>query len=441
VNNRIFKSVIFAIGSLVIVNAGYTLFFSGQEKSIPPSTDSSIATHIVTPEINNPVVAQLEIATPKPSADPVDKLNEIRHTIKSGENLSSIFSDLNLSKKTLHKIIHANKTGKQFATIIPGKQLVAKIRKNGELEQLIYAQNTIDTLIAKRVEDHFDVEKISKQINRKVNSTQGTIHSSLFIDGKRAGLSDKLIMELADIFAWDVDFALHLKEGDQFTVVYEKLFVDGDQFDTGDILSAEFVNQGKVFTAVRFKDSQDNINYYTPDGKSMRKTFLRTPVAFSRISSPFNLHRKHPILHRMRAHKGVDYAAKIGTPVKSTGDGKIIFRGRRGGYGRVVVIQHGPKYSTLYAHLSRYKKGQRKGSHVKQGQVIGYVGQSGLATGPHLHYEFRINGVHRNPVTVKLPHANPIKKSLLAEFKAQTKPLLAKLNKAIANNLLAKNQP
>lgn len=171
----------------------------------------------------------------------------------------------------------------------------------------------------------------------------------------------------------------------------------------------------------------------------MRKAFLRTPIEFARISSHFNLKRKHPVLNRIRAHKGVDYAARTGTPIKSTGDGKITFRGRKNGYGRVVIVQHGRKYSTLYAHMSKFKTGQRAGKRVKQGDTIGYVGQSGLASGPHLHYEFRVNGAHRNPLTVKLPHAEPIKNSLLAEFKEQTQPLIAQLNKVKASNLLAQS--
>jgi murein DD-endopeptidase MepM/ murein hydrolase activator NlpD len=247
-------------------------------------------------------------------------------------------------------------------------------------------------------------------------------------------------MQLSEIFAWDIDFALNLRKNDQITVVYEKLFVDDKEIGTGNIISAEFVNQGHSYTAVRFEDVQGNASYFSPDGKSMRKPFLRTPVNFARISSHFNLKRRHPVLNRIRAHKGVDYAAKTGTPVKTTGDGKIIYRGRKGGYGRVVIVQHGKSYRTLYAHLSNYRKGQKVGSRVKQGQTIGYIGKSGLATGPHLHYEFRVNGVHRNPLTVKLPHTDPIKKSLLAEFKKQTQPLIAQLNKVKASHLLAQNQ-
>lgn len=439
--NKIFKTLLLGSSTAIAAGACYALIAPAKEKQ---STETAFVTEATAPVIANPVIGESVSA-----AEPTDltttspettELNELTHVVKSGENLSTIFSQLELSKVDLHNIIHANATGKEFASIRPGKRLLAKVNQNGELEQLFYAKNAIDTLIASRTDTSFDVKKVSKQIDRHISSAEGTIHSSLFLDGKEAGLPEKTIMELANIFAWDIDFALSLREGDRFTVVYEKLFVDGKEINSGNILSAEFVNQDHIFTALRFEDKKGNSSYYSPDGKSMRKAFLRTPVDFARISSHFNLKRKHPVLNRIRAHKGVDYAAKTGTPIKTTGDGKIVFRGRKGGYGRVVIVQHGQKYSTLYAHLSSFKKGQRNGSRVKQGQVIGYVGKSGLATGPHLHYEFRVNGVHRNPLTVKLPHADPINSSLMAEFKAQTEPLLAQLNKVKANSLLAQNQ-
>ncbi len=435
VNKRLFKNLILIISVLFTITACYTL--------ISPDTDSASDNQLVenvmleasTPDIDAPVVnSDIDLSSQKP------ELTQVSHTIKPGQTLSSIFSSLELDNKDLHKIIHSNDTGKLFASIRPGKQLVAKLDSNGVLQELSYAKNSIETLIAKREADHFDVQLQSKPVEKKIASAHGVIHSSLFMDGKNAGLPDKTIMELANIFAWDIDFALSLREGDQFTVVYEKLFVDNQESGIGDIVSAEFVNRGKTYTAVRFKDPDGNVNYYTPDGKSLRKAFLRTPVDFARISSHFNLRRKHPVLNRIRAHKGVDYAARTGTPVKTTGDGKITFRGRKRGYGRVVIVQHGQKYTTLYAHLSAFKKGQRVGKHVKQGQVIGYVGMSGLATGPHLHYEFRVNGRHRNPLTVKLPHATPVSNSLLAEFNKQTQPLIEQLNKVKAQSLLAHNQ-
>ncbi|KAF3979937.1 MAG: peptidoglycan DD-metalloendopeptidase family protein [Methylococcales symbiont of Iophon sp. n. MRB-2018] len=352
----------------------------------------------------------------------------LTHHIKQGESISTIFSSLNLSKVDLHKVIHANDLGRQFASISPGKILYINTGSNGQLQQLIYHKNSIDTLKAQRSADQFNVELISKSVKKTIASTQAIINRSLFLDGQDAGLSDKLIMQLAGIFAWDIDFALSIRKDDAFTVVYEKVFVDNIEIDKSTILAAEFINQGRTYIAVRFEQEDGSAEYFTPDGKSIHKTFLRTPIEFARISSRFNLKRKHPVLNRIRAHKGVDYAARTGTSIKTTGNGKITFRGRKGGYGRVVIVQHGQKYSSLYAHMSSFKRGQKVGSVVKQGQTIGYVGKSGLATGPHLHYEFRVNGVHKNPLTVKLPKAKSIKKSLLASFKKQTQPLIARLN-------------
>lgn len=434
--NRIYKSLFLGISTAIVATASFALISPDNAKPSSKSTTLAIPNIHTAPTssaIDTPIIIPLEtVSTPE--------LNTVTHEVKKGESLSAIFSKLDLSKTDLHQIIHANELGKQFAAITPGKELVAKTNSDGRLMHLTYKKNSINTLKATRINDDYYVEIISKPIERRVSSIQTTIDSSLFLDGKEAGLSDKTIMQLSDIFAWDIDFALNLRKGDQFTVVYEKVFVEGKEIDSGNIISAEFINQGKTYTAVRFTNKQGQTDYFTPDGKSLRKAFLRTPVDFARISSHFNLKRKHPVLNRIRAHKGVDYAARSGTPIKTTGNGKIVYRGRKGGYGRVVIIQHGKKYSSLYAHMSKYKKGQKVGSRVKQGQVIGYVGKSGLATGPHLHYEFRVNGVHRNPLTLKMPHSRPIDKSLLAEFKKQTQPLIAQLNKVKASILLAENQ-
>jgi murein DD-endopeptidase MepM/ murein hydrolase activator NlpD len=242
-----------------------------------------------------------------------------------------------------------------------------------------------------------------------------------------------MIMQMINLYGWDIDFAMEVRQGDQFHVIYEERYKDGEKVQDGPILAAEFINRGKSFTSVRYTHADGHSDYYAENGDSMRKAFLRTPVKFARISSRFSLGRKHPILNRIRAHKGVDYAASTGTPVRTSGDGVIKLAARKGGYGKAIIIQHGGKYTTLYGHLSRYRRGIKRGKHVKQGQIIGYVGMTGLATGPHLHYEFRVNGVHRNPLTVKLPKAMRIPDNLMAEFKSQTEPLLAQLS-SITNN-------
>lgn len=360
------------------------------------------------------------------------------HKIKSGESLSAIFSSNNLSKLDLHNIVHANDISSQFAAIRPGKSLLIGHNISGELSHLIYKKSPYEELNATRIEDGtFKVELSTKEIDRRRSTATGIIHSSLFIDGKNAGLSDNVIMQLANIFAWDIDFALSLREGDRFSVIYEKLYIDNRLIGPGNILAAEFINRGRSIKSVRYQNAEGKVSYYTSGGNSMRKAFLRTPIDFARISSRFNLKRKHPVLNRIRAHKGVDYAARTGTPIKSAGDGKITFRGRKGGYGRVVIVQHGQKYSTLYAHMSKYRKGQRAGSRVTQGQIIGYVGKSGLASGPHLHYEFRVNGVHRNPLTVTLPNANPIQAKYKADFLEKSKALFKQLEQLSPSQVAA----
>ena len=432
--NRIYKSLFLGIGSAVVATASYALIAPENKVN---SADIDAFTN------NALVVAPLTLTEKfiyeSGDREKSSRLKSIEHVIKPGESLSSIFSKLNLSKSDLYRIVHANETGRQFTTIASGKTLLIKTTPTGILKQIAYQKNALETLTATRKNDTFNVEISSKQTEKEVSSAFGTIHSSLFVDGKAAGLPNKVIMQVADIFAWDIDFALDIKENDRFNVLYETLHVDGEAVGTGNILAVEFVNQGKTYKAVRYEDKQGHANYYTPEGNGMRKAFIRTPVDFARISSPFNLKRKHPILNRIRAHKGVDYAAKTGTPIKCAGDGKIIFRGRQNGYGRVIIVQHGERYSTLYAHLSAFNKHYKKGSQVKQGAIIGYVGQSGLASGPHLHYEFRVDGQHRNPLTVALPNSAPVGKPLLADFKATTQPLLAQLDQA-KETMLAQNE-
>jgi len=234
--------------------------------------------------------------------------------------------------------------------------------------------------------------------------------------GKEAGISANMTLKMAEIFAWDIDFALEVQKGDSFRLLYEELFVDGKKVKDGNILALEFVNQGKKYTAVRFEPKNGAPRYLTADGSPLKKAFIRSPVDFARISSHFSLARRHPVLHTIRAHKGTDYAATYGTPVKAVGDGTILLAGRQGGYGNVLKVAHGRGYQTLYAHLQGFAKGIRNGTRVEQGQVIGYVGSSGLATGPHLHFEFYVNGQVRNPVTVALPDALPIEGAEKAVF-------------------------
>ncbi|MBL4783763.1 MAG: peptidoglycan DD-metalloendopeptidase family protein [Porticoccaceae bacterium] len=351
------------------------------------------------------------------------------YTVKSGDSLASIFKKMKYSATTLHNIIHADSDAKLLKSLKPGQTLRFAQNLAGDCIAIEYAIDRIKTLAINSTTDGFSSTLIEKPVEIAHEAATSKINNSLFYDAKQAGLSDKTIMELANIFGWDIDFSQGLRQGDSFTLIYESKYIDGKRIENGNILVAEFINRGDKYQAVRFVNNDGDAEYFSPDGKSMRKTFLRNPIDFARISSRFNPRRKHPILNRIRAHKGVDYAASTGTPIKSTGDGKVVFRGTKGGYGRVVIVQHGQKYSSLYAHMSKYGR-YKNGSRIKQGQVVGYVGKSGLATGPHLHYELRINGVHRNPLTAKFPAAKPIHKNLLAQFKQQTSPLLDQLQLA-----------
>jgi murein DD-endopeptidase MepM/ murein hydrolase activator NlpD len=241
-------------------------------------------------------------------------------------------------------------------------------------------------------------------------------------------------LKLANVFAWDIDFVLDIREGDRFTAVYEQIYQDGKYLHDGEVLAAEFVNDGKIYRAVRFTTEEGSTGYYTPDGKPMRKAFLRAPVDFTRVSSVFNPARLHPILNTIRGHMGTDYAAPTGTPVHAAGDGRVSFEGTRGGYGNAIVLDHSNSVSTLYGHMSRFATNVHMGSHVSQGDIIGYVGMTGLATGPHLHYEYLMNGVHMNPQTVKLVGAEPLRAESMEKFRTATAGLLATLSARTAAN-------
>lgn len=347
--------------------------------------------------------------------------------VSNGDTLSQIFTRLELDSQQMYAVLASDKQTKQALTrLLPGETLLFDVR-NGQLQKLQYQPSPTQILHVEKGASDFQSWIEELPVETLISHASGTIDSSLYVAGQQAGLTDNLLMQLVGIFGWDIDFALDIRAGDAFTVVYEERFVNGKKLGDGAVLAAEFINQGRSFRAVRFQEEDGSSHYYTPEGGSMRKAFLRTPVEFSRISSRFG-GRVHPVKQTFRMHKGVDYAAPTGTPVKSTGEGKIAFRGVKGGYGNVIILQHGGKYSTLYGHLSRFKSGLGVGSRVKQGQVIGYVGSTGLATGPHLHYEFRVNGAHTNPLTVKLPHASPIPEQLKARFLEQTAPLLAQLD-------------
>ena len=351
--------------------------------------------------------------------------------VKSGDTLGELFTKNELSYSDMLAILD-NKDAKEYLTSIkPGEQLSVITSDNeGHIQTLNYEIDVESTLVIERsLENKFITKVKTISLDVRTAYAHGVIHNSLFLAGKNAGLSDSLVMNLAGIFQWDIDFISNIRKNDSFTVIYEQLWRDGEYLKNGKILGAEFINDGDVFHAIRFVDENDDGNYYSPDGKSMKKAFLRAPIAFSpRVTSSFNPKRFHPVLKKTRPHRGVDYGGPMNTPILAAGDGKVIFRGRKGSFGNAVILQHGGNITTLYAHLNKFNSKVRNGSRVKQGQTIGYLGKTGRVTGKHLHYEYRLNGVHRNPRTVKLPNAKPLPKKYKEDFEKVMKPLLAQLD-------------
>lgn len=344
--------------------------------------------------------------------------------VKRGDNLAKIFSRAGLTAQDLHHVSRAGKDAKKLLKMRPGESIDLLKNPDGSFQQLNYAYSATQTLNIKKSGKKYHTQINQKEVYSRLNYASGAIRSNFWNAGVDAGLSDNQIMSLATIFGWDIDFALDIRSGDSFNVIYEENYIDGEFVGYGDIVAAEFKNQGEEFAAVRYKDG----NYYTSEGRSMRKSFLRAPVNFKYISSNFNPRRFHPVTKRWKAHNGIDYAAKIGTPVVAAGDGRVIESSYNRFNGNYVFIQHGDTYVTKYLHFN--KRFVKKGEWVKQGQLIGHVGKTGRVTGAHLHYEFLVNGVHKNPRTVKLPKASPIAKKEKAEFLALAKEYKAKL----ANN-------
>jgi murein DD-endopeptidase MepM/ murein hydrolase activator NlpD len=344
-----------------------------------------------------------------------------------GDSLDGLFRRNGLSVNDLHRLLKLGDAAPHLKRIRPGDMF--EIVHDGEaVLALTRRVDETRSLFVEHGEQGFTVSYLDHPVDVRLVRAQGAITSSFYAAGLAAGLSDATIMRLAGIYAWDIDFALDIRRDDWFAVLYEEVWQNGEKLRDGEIVAAEFSNQARNYRAVRFPDPDGRARYYTPAGDSMRKAFLRAPVDFTRVSSNFNPNRLHPILKVRRPHQGVDYAARTGTPIMAAGDGRVVSAGRNGGYGNTVVLQHGGNVTTLYAHMSRIASNARPGRRVRQGDVIGYVGMTGLATAPHLHYEYRANGVHRNPRTVELPKAEPVPAARRAEFAAITAPLLAELD-------------
>ncbi|MEE8527371.1 MAG: peptidoglycan DD-metalloendopeptidase family protein [Gammaproteobacteria bacterium] len=347
--------------------------------------------------------------------------------IRPGNTLDALFRRNNLNLTDLAAILQLPEAKRQLRLLHPGDQFTI-VHDAGDILELNRRLDETSTLAIKRNHTGFAAHLLEHPVEARIAHAHAEIESSLFEAATAAGLSDQMTMNVAGIFAWDIDFVLDIRSGDEFVVLYEQLWQDGQYQRDGEVIAAEFTNNGRKYRAVRYEDPNGEANYFTPEGLSMRKAFLRAPVDFNRISSRFNPRRLHPIFKTVRPHRGVDYAASQGTPVKAAGDGKVTFRGAKGGLGNAIVLQHGGNIETVYGHLSRFARASRTGARVKQGQIIGYVGKTGWATGPHLHYEYRINGVHRNPRTVPLPKARPVRADFKQDFLDSAEPLLAQLD-------------
>ena len=382
-----------------------------------PITDQEI--------IDEPVTGQ-ESLIDEIESKVIQQNGKIELEIKAGDTLEELFIENNLSIGQLFQIMSSKLAEQYLKYLRPGDTIVIN-HTNGEIINLTRNLNLKKALFIQRDAENFNSSIIDRDIQIRKKFGYGNIKTSLFESAIENGLTEKLIMNLTDILAWDIDFVYDIRIDDDFYVLFEEIWQDDKYVTDGNIIALEFNNNGRKFQAIRYTNENGVPNYFTPDGNNMSKAFIRAPLDFTRVSSNFNPNRKHPILNTIRAHRGVDYAAPKGTKIKASGDGKIIFRGVKSGYGNVIILQHGDNITTLYAHMSGFNSAFKLGDRVRQNQVIGYVGSSGLATAPHLHYEYRVNGVHKNPRTVKLPQAQPIKKKYVNDFLIQSKSIMSEL--------------
>lgn len=417
--------------ALAVLVAGVLLGTSVVVVSPPPT----VVTHDAALAVMRPTAPA---AQAEPSAEPPLPAEVAPRalvlSVRPGDSLARLFDQHGLSRTDLHAIARVAEAAPRLRRLMPGDRILVAAEADGSVRELRVALDEVRSLILSREADGgFSPSHLDHPLTPRLRTASGEIESSLFASAGSVGLSNQVTAALTGIFGYDIDYLQDLRVGDRFSVVYEELWRDGEKVRDGAILAAEFVNAGRVLRAVRFEHPDGSAEYYAPDGTSMRKALTRNPIDFTRISSRFSTRRAHPILNKVRAHKGVDYAAPTGTPVRAAGDGKVVFVGVKGGYGKVVIIQHGATFSTLYAHLSRFGAGIVPGSRVRQDQVIGRVGQTGLATAPHLHYEVLVNGVHRNPRTVSLPDAAPVPPDLRETFAQRSSELLDLLPTAPAD--------
>lgn len=352
--------------------------------------------------------------------------NKRIHEVSKGESLSVIFEDKSVPLNTAYKIFNFDEND-LLSSIMPGDKMQFSYIGD-ELISIEIIKDEINSILIK-TKDEISIKKIEKksQIIKSIN--KGVITNSFFKNASQIGIPDSIIMDFAYIFGWDVDFVFDVREGDAFSVIYETDYSEGEKISSGDIIFAEFINKNNRYIAQRFFDDVQGKQYFNENGDNVKKAFLRAPLDFAYISSHFNPNRMHPILHKIKAHNGVDYAAKRNTPIMASGDGVISFVGRQSGYGRTIEIKHGGNIKTLYAHLEKFNKSLKVGSKVKQGNIIGYVGDSGQATGTHLHFEFWQGQIRTDPIKVELPSAKPINKNQFPEFKSLLNDNLDMLSK------------
>jgi len=422
------KAILFA-SSLILVGIVWGLQATAEPDASP------LATQIIDITLPERSAAESELANATADSEPhlmADNWDSV--TVKSGQNLDTIFRQQGFEVSLLHRILALNEDCKGLTKIRPGDVFDFKRDEAGDLLEMRYPVGEDRYLLVRQHQGELLADSQPRQIYTEVLETQGVISSSLFAAGKDAGLTDVKTMDLANIFGWDIDFVQDIRAGDRFFLVYEKIYRDGEFLRDGQILAATFINQGERFQAIWF-DSGEVAEYYAPDGRNMKKAFLRAPLNFSYISSQFNPKRMHPVLKRIRPHNGIDYYAPTGTPVYAAGAGVVIKAGYSAANGNHVFIKHANGIETKYLHFS--KKAVHQGQKVRQGQTIGYVGSTGLATGPHLHYEFVLNGVHRDPRNVPLPKVEPLQGDLLVSFKHRVAPMLTQLSRLESASLYA----
>jgi murein DD-endopeptidase MepM/ murein hydrolase activator NlpD len=355
------------------------------------------------------------------------------HEVMDGENLSIIFEEFKVPLNTAYRIFRLDKNN-LLSKIKPGDEM--KFTYLGEdITGIEIIKDSINSILIE-ITDKISIKKISKDVELIQSFKSGVIKTSFYEAALEAEIPDSIIMDFAYIFGWDIDFIFDIREGDSFNVIYETPYSEGEKVKNGDIILAKFVNRGETYSANRFFLNDNDKEFFDDNGNNLQKAFLRAPLDFAYISSHFNPNRMHPVLHTIRAHNGVDYAAKTGSPVRTTGNGTVHYAGRRNGCGNEIVIKHSNDYSTRYCHLNKFKSGIKKGTKVIQGETIGFVGSTGLATGPHLHYEFKIGNKHVDPVKLQLPSAEPISQNLRSDFDKilkDNKLLLSKLDSLYPN--------